>query len=163
MKRWLIITSMIIAVVVVGLYNHRERVHHRMDIALKTFMNADVEYPDQYLLGIDYSKPVVFTQLSPGDKVIQYQIPGAPQGNFYGMEGSLPTELGISDKGWDKKRGKSVKKEKRIYKVTQFMTVLSSYSKAMVDNWSTPWDETQTEGTKIQLFSTCKPCFERIN
>jgi hypothetical protein len=116
--------------------------------------------PDKYLPGINFSKPVKLYEIREGDRFIQYQIPGAPQGNFYALEGSTPSELGINDMGYDSKLERNVKKEKRIYIAKIDMDVISSYAAAIVDDWSTPEDETQTEGNKLQLFTTCKHCFK---
>jgi len=158
-KRKIIIGLMIMAVGISVLFHKHQIMEQRKLTVMNEFVLAHVD-PDKYMQAIDYSKPVVVYHINKGDKFIQYQVPGAPQGNFYALEGSTPTELGISDVGWDPKSEKVVKKEMRIYTATKDFDVLSSYSAPVVDNWSTPEIETQTTGHKLQLFTTCKPCFE---
>jgi hypothetical protein len=97
-----------------------------------------------------------------GDKFIQYQLPNAPQGNFYALEGSTPSGLGISSHGYVQKWNMLVPKEKRVYVALRDFDMLSSYAAPVVDNWSTPKIETQTKGRELQFFTTCKKCFERI-
>jgi hypothetical protein len=129
-------------------------------IAREAFADAGVPV-DQYMDGINFSKPVRMYKVKKGDVFIQYQVPNAPQGNFYGLKGSTQTELGINDMGIDSKTQLRVKKEKRIYMSVKDFNVLSSYAAPVIDNWSTPEDEARTEGKKLQFFTTCKPCFMR--
>jgi hypothetical protein len=96
-----------------------------------------------------------------GTKLIQYQIPNAEQGNFYALPFATPSKLGISDKGYDAKSKSIVKKERRVYYATKDFKVLASYAAPVVDDWSTPEIETQTEGSELQFFTTCKSCFKR--
>ena len=157
-----ILGLMVIAVLIAIISNHNERIHTRKDLAMHVFIEDQIN-PDKYMEAIDFSKPVTMYRIKKGDLVIQYQVPGAPQGNFYGLEGATPTELGISDVGWDSKSEKIVPKVKQVYIATKDFDVLASYSAPVVDDWSTPEIETKTTGHKLQLFTTCKPCFKEAN
>ena len=74
-----------IAIVVVVLlaicYNQYQFKNHNKKLSVSYFINQDVN-PDTYLNGIDLSKPVKVFHIKKEDTFIQYQIPGAPQGNF---------------------------------------------------------------------------------
>jgi len=157
MKRNIQIAVMLVAVIFAVMFNQGRIVDNNKELAMEYFLEHDG--PVYYLNGIDYSKPVKLYQVKKGDVFIQYQLPKAPQGNFYAFEGSLPSELGINEIGYDEDEEIVAKKKKRVYVATKDFTVLSSYAAPMVDDWSTPEDETQTAGGKIQLFTTCKTCF----
>jgi hypothetical protein len=156
--RWKLALLLSLAIFAV-IYNQQQIDKHlNKELAINMFVVSKVD-PDKYLPGIDFSKPVELYEIHEGDKFIQYQIPGAPQGNFYALEGSTPSELGINDMGYDSKSETTIKKEKRCYISIINLCALSSYAAPVVDDWSTPEDETQTEGSKLQLFTTCKNCF----
>ena len=158
-SRRIILGIMMLAVLFAFLFNYNQRKEiANCDVAINVFEVNGLD-PDKYLKGIDCSKPVRIYEVKRGDVFIQYQLPGAPQGNFYALEGSTPSELGINEIGYDYDEEIVVKKEKRYYIATRDFNVLSSYAAAVVDDWSTPEDETQTEGSKQQFFSTCKKCF----
>jgi len=159
MKRNIQIGIMIVAVLFAVCYNQYQLRHHNEEIAVSYFITNHIK-SNMYMDGIDFSKPVKVFHIKKGDVFIQYQIPSAPQGNFYGLEGASPSELGINEFGYDKMHNIPVKKLKRVYVATKDFDALSSYAAPIKDDWSTPEDETQTEGSAIQLFSTCKPCFE---
>ena len=151
---------MILSVIFAIGYHKIQYTRANVELAVSYFITQNVE-PYTYMDGIDLSKPVKVFHIKKGDVFIQYQLAGAPQGNFYGLEGSTPSELGINEIGWDEEESIVVKKELRLYIATKDFDALSSYAAAVVDDWSTPEDETQTEGTAIQLFTTCKPCFKQ--
>jgi hypothetical protein len=160
-----IIFIMICAVLFAVVFNQMKWAafeHKNEALALSVFIEEGFP-PGQYMEGIDLKKPVKMYELRKGQEVIQYQVPCVDQGNFYGLEGSSPSELGINENGFDSCMGATVKRQLRVYIVTKDMSVLSSYAAPISDNWSTPEDETQTKGSKLQLFSTCKPCFKRSN
>jgi len=161
-KRRFILTIMIAAVLFALAFNatQRSNINSKKHYA-SLVIQSEGEDPQKYLKGIDFTKPVKLWHLSKGDVVIQYQTPSAPQGNFYAFLGSKPTELGIGDVGIDPETDLKVKKHMRVYVVTTEQEVLATYAAPIKDDWSTPEDETQTQGSKLQLFSTCKPCFER--
>jgi len=162
-SRRFILWLMAIAVVFAVTFNETKRsnMNQRRHYASLVIQSEIKESPTRYLKGIDFKRPVKLWDLKEGDVVIQYQTPSAPQGNFYGFLGSKPTDLGISEFGIDPNTGLKVKKRLRVYVVTRDMDVLSSYAAPVKDDWSTPEDETQTRGNKLQLFSSCKECFER--
>lgn len=158
LKQKIIIALMILATVLSIAYNRHEKRSERQDLASKVF---SVTGPDffKYIDGIDLNRPVRMYPINTGDLFIQYQVPGAPQGNFYGLFGSTPDELGISSVGFDFKNNRIVDKEMLMYEATRRMDVLSSYAAPVKDDWSTKEIETQTKGSALQLFSDCKPCF----
>lgn len=152
---------MIIAVIISISYNRYEYKHHNTELVIETLKSENID-PSKYIYCINMYKPVRLYHINKGDKLIQYQIPSAPQGNFYGFEGSTPSGLGISEFGYDYKLKSQVFKEMRVYEATKDIVMLSSYSAPVLDDWSTPKIETQTTGNEIQLFSTCKKCFRRL-
>ena len=159
MKRRSIIWLMIVSVLIAITYNYNQ--HEKVNRAKKAFIYEGVN-PSQYINCIDFSKKVELYQIRKGQRFIQYQVEGNPQGNFYGLDGATPSELGISDIGYNPETKTISKKEKRTYVAVTDQIVLATYSAAVVDDWSTPEIETQTVGNEVQLFSTCKKCFERI-
>ena len=163
-KRHLIISLMLFSVLVAVSFNEMKRRDQYMDnfkLASEVLvMQVPVDDANKYLHGMDMSKPVEMIHIKVGDRFIQYQVPGAPQGNFYALEGSTPTQLGISPMGYDPKTKTNIQKQKRVYKAIKEFDALSTYARPVVDNWSTPEIETQTEGKQLQIFTTCKPCFK---
>lgn len=131
------------------------------NIARSVFLAAGVPV-SEYAAGINFFKPVKIYPVKKGDIFIQYQVPAAPQGGFYGLQESTPSELGINEMGLDPKTKSIVKKERRIYVAIKDFNALSSYAASVKDNWSTPEDESRTQGKHQQFFTICKPCFERI-
>ena len=140
-------------------FNQLRRHYIYQETAREVFLSEGLD-PSVYMKGINFRKPVRILHVKKGDTLIQYQVPNVPQGNFYALLGAAPTELGIGDFGIEPQTGLKVKKRLRVYIATKDVDVLSSYARAIVDDWSTPEDETQTEGSKLQFFSTCKPCFK---
>lgn len=165
-RNWLI--GLMAVMVMVAIHVNETRVHQQMeknfDLACDVLSRqVSVDETNKYLKGIDLRKPVTLMDIKKGDVFIQYQVPNGPQGNFYGLQNSTPTELGISNRGYDYKTKSVVIKEKRTYMATRNFSALASYADSVVDDWSTPEIETQTEGKKLQIFTICKPCFERIH
>lgn len=130
------------------------------NIEIATFFMNIQGVDTKYISGIDCHKNVGIYVVKKGDKLIQYQVPGRPQGNFYGFEGSTPSSLGISETGYDPVTKTIMEKEKRVYMAKKNFKVLLSFSAPVKDDWSTPEIETQTEGTAPQILTTCKECFE---
>jgi hypothetical protein len=112
--------------------------------------------------GMDLIKSVRVYEAQEGEVFIQYQTPNSQQGDFYGLPGSTPTGLGISEVGYDPQLKKVVEKEKRTYKVVKKTDMLASYASPVIDNWSTPEIETKTGGRERQFFSKCKECFKQV-
>ena len=158
---------MLLAVLVAVSFNEmrrHERYVENFKLASEVLLiQVSVDDANKYLHGMDLSKPVEIMHIKVGDRFIQYQVPGAPQGNFYAREGSTPSQLGISPMGYDAQSKMNVRKQKRTYEAVKEVDALSSYAAPVVDDWSTPEIETQTEGHQLQIFSTCKPCFKEID
>jgi hypothetical protein len=160
-----ILIVMLIAVVIASWSNYRDHEKRQLEnISVAVHFMKDVPDHDKYLKGIDFNKPINKYHVSKYQTFVQYQTPNSSQGNFYGFEESTPTELGISDVGWDPVLKKVVKKEKRVYVTIAEFDAMISYAAPVVDDWSTPEIETQTKGTARQLFTTCKDeCFTFVN
>ena len=161
-RRKKIIIAVVILVALlagVNIYLIKKRSDYK-DLAYKTFTDAGVD-AEKFMRGINFRKKVEILQIDKGQILIQWQIPSAKQGNFYAFIDSKPNEIGIRDVGYDQVQKKRIPKEKRFYKATRNVDVLSSYAGAVTDDWSTPQDEERINGTKIQLFTTCKECFKR--
>ena len=162
MSRKTILIIMAISVLFAISFNRgRISIHHK-NLATEIFESANVNAND-YLRGINLHRPVGIYVAKEGEVFIQYQIPNAPQGNFYGLEGSTPNQLGINEYGYDPQTEEKVKKEIRIYKVVKETEMLSSFAAPTVDDWSTPEDEARTDGSELQFFTTCKDCFQQIH
>ena len=136
----------------------KEVVYRR--IARSVFIETNLPY-EQLMKGINFKKPVTIYKVKKGAVLIQYQIPNAPQGNFYGRPESSPNKLGVSCMGYDSAKKVNVMKEQRVYVAIKDTNVLMSYAAPIKDDWSTPEDEEVFGGRAIQIFTTCKECFER--
>lgn len=166
MKRNIIIGLMAISVLFAVVFNQSQQYDRRYELA-SDYLTTSTQKTTNLLEGIDFSKPVTIYQIKPNEKFIQYQVEDAPQGNFYALatlnDDPTPSELGISEMGYNQKTKEVVRKEKRVYIAVKATTALASYAAPIVDDWSTPEVETQTTGHKLQLFSTCKPCFKLVS
>lgn len=158
-KNKVILSIMAIAVILAINFNQIKRHSARQEIARAAFTEAMVSV-NEYMKGINFSKPVTIHHMKKGDVAIQYQTSNSPQGNFYGLYGSTPDELGINKMGYDPAMKVIVLKDRRVYVAIKDFNVLMSYSKSIVDDWSTFEDETRVGGKKLQIFTTCKECFE---
>jgi len=159
MKTYIKVSLMILVTFLVVGFSYLNKINERRELAVEFFKSENIS-PDQYLKSIDFTKPVKIYHVNEGDFFAQYQIPRATQGNFYALEISTPSQLGISMIGYDKIDKTNVTKEHRIYIATRNFEVLSSYAAPIIDDWSTPEIETQTSGTALQFFTTCKSCFK---
>ena len=147
--------------IVLAINFHQMKKHFiYQQLARKVFTTSNVPV-DEYMKGINFSKQVRILKVKKGDMFIQYQIPSNHQGNFYGLPGSKPDELGISEMGYDSTTKTNILKEKRIYIALEDFDLLSSYAAPVVDNWSTPENEKRVGGSKVQFFTICKECFLR--
>ncbi len=106
-----------------------------------------------HLDGIDFSKPVEVVTLRPPTTVVQYQVPGAAQGNYYSIPGTQPEKLGISARS-QTKDGSIVQKQASTYVIQEDVAVLRSTAAKITDSWSIPGKEVLTTGGGTQFFST---------
>lgn len=161
-KRNFIVTLMLLSCVFATVHFKNQRYEERMNLSMRVLESEGIKDPSPYLNGIDFNKPVTSYTIKKGTILIQYQTPNNPQGNFYSYEGATPTELGISERGYDPVLKEVVEKDVRYYLATEDVKALSSYAAPVIDDWSTPEVETQTKGKKQQLFTTCKKCFKNV-
>ncbi|MDM8537324.1 polymorphic toxin type 46 domain-containing protein [Desulfobacterales bacterium HSG17] len=101
--------------------------------------------------GINTWKKVKIVRLPVGKTLIQWEMYGR-QGNYYGLPGSTPDELGINSKD----------RHLVYYRVTQPTEALFSTTSPVLDTWTDPENAKQTRGGGSQYFSTCKTCFKKI-
>jgi hypothetical protein len=157
---------MIIGVIISSIINTNKitkQVYERHEIARSTFARSfSNEETEQYMKGIDFSKPVEIFSLKKGKRLIQFQTPNSQQGNWYALQEATPDEIGISAIGYDPVEKRLMEKEERTYEAITDVFVLLSYAKEISDNWSTPNIETQTNGSEKQFFTSCKKCFRRV-
>lgn len=156
-----ILLVLLIATIAAVFYGHIKTLEQKYEI-INVFFKFEGLSPDLYIDSIDLKRAVRLYTIKKGDVVIQYQTPNSPQGNFYAFPGTKPSELGISDTGFDPKIKNIVKKEIRKYRAVNNVHTLASYAKPIKDTWSIPGKQTKTTGYKIQLITSCKECFERI-
>ena len=149
-----ILCIMLISVILAMNFNVIKTHYIKQEMARDIFIKANVPVSD-YMKGIDFSKTVKMYYIQKGLVLIQYQIPGAPQGDFYGWPDSTPDDLGVSEMGPD-----NICKEMRIYVAVKGFHGLLSHAASVIDNWSTPENE-ERSGGDLQIFTTCKDCFER--
>jgi hypothetical protein len=110
--------------------------------------------------GIDFTKPVYIDTLKAGDEVFQWQIPGAPQGNYYTPNQlTLPGQLGINPQAIHRDTGQLIEKVQGRYLVTRDVRVLKSTAREIVDDWSVNSQPYKASGGGIQLFTTEKDSF----
>ena len=76
---------------------------------------SDEKIPS-HLKGIDFNQPVEVVTLPKGTKVVQYQIPGNPTGNYFAPAGTSAESLGMNSAG----------RVATIYTVLRDVTVLRS-------------------------------------
>jgi len=98
-----------------------------------------------HLQGIDFTQPVDVISIPQDTRVVQYQIPGAPVGNYFAPVGTPANTLGIYTSGL----------VGNVYTATEPITVLRSTSASITDTWSMQragW-QIQTQGGSIQFFA----------
>ncbi len=110
----------------------------------------------QHMKGINLNKSVEVVTLEPGTKLVQFQVPGAGRGNYYGPPGSSPSSLGIAKQALNKSTNQIVDKIEEHLVVNKEVAVLRSTSAPVMDSWSVPGQAIQTEGGSIQYFSIDK-------
>jgi hypothetical protein len=114
------------------------------------------------LQGIDFDRPVQVEQLTKGQRLAQYQVPSASQGNYYAPPGKDPSKLGISEYAQDWNTGEIVKKEVHIYEVNNNVDELGSTAAKIEDTWSIPRKSISTEGGGKQYFTMKRTNFNLV-
>jgi len=124
---------------------------------LQGFADADIP---SHLAGIDFTRPVDVVTLNGSKRLYQFQVPSAPQGNYYTFYGSTTaSELGISPYGFNRTTQMVVPKIQQTYTTTQPVQMLRSTAASVGDFWSVRGQTFQTQGGGLQLFSGQKPAF----
>jgi hypothetical protein len=77
-----------------------------------------------HLQGIDFNNPIAVETLPAGTKVVQYQYPGQPTGNYFAPVGTPPESLGINPTG----------RIARIYTTKENVTVFRSIARNTTDS-----------------------------
>lgn len=115
-----------------------------------------------HLQGIDFDQPVQVEQLSKGQRLAQYQAPGASQGNYYAPPGQKPSKLGISEYSQDFDTGDIAKKEARLYEVNKDVDALGTTAAKIEDTWSIPGKSISTDGGGKQYFTMKRTNFNLV-
>jgi len=101
-----------------------------------------------HMRGIDFSYPVDVVTISKGTEVIQYQIPGAPVGNYFALPGTQGNQLGFYTSG----------RQATTFISTGNVQVLRSTASSTIDDWSMKaygW-EIEAPGGATQFFTRSK-------
>lgn len=131
-----------------GAVSNDRFIFERKEVAQSFYRNAgfsDDKIAD-HIRGIDFTKPVEVVVIPRGTEVIQYQIPGAPLGNYFAYPGTPGSTLGFYTSG----------REVSTLISKQEIRVLQSTAADTVDDWSMRehgW-EIDTPGGGIQIFDT---------
>lgn len=86
----------------------------------------DADGTIDHLRGIDFNSPVNVVTIPKGTEVIQYQIPGGPQGSYYAPVGTPGNELGFYTSG----------RTPTNYVSNNDVQVLQSTASTTLDDWS---------------------------
>ncbi len=97
---------------------------------------------EHHLRGIDFGRPVEVVELPAGTKMVQYQLPGRPAGNYFAPLGTPPEHLGISPRG----------RISTTYVTTKPMRILRSTAAAVEDTWTVPGRSIPAQGGGTQYF-----------
>jgi len=117
---------------------------------------------DSHLAGIDFNQPVETVTPPQGTKVVQWQLPGAPQGNYYAFPGTTPQQLGISPIALNTTDGTMVNKIPTAYITNSEVEVLKSTAAAVNDTWSIPGRALATQGKGTQMMSAYSSAFDAM-
>jgi RHS repeat-associated protein len=101
-----------------------------------------------HLRGTDFNDPVAITDIHKGTELVQYQIPGAPLGNYFAPPGTPGNQLGFYTSG----------RQATPYITTETMRALQSTAASTIDDWSMKahgWS-IETPGGGTQFFTTSK-------
>jgi RHS repeat-associated protein len=96
-----------------------------------------------HLEGIDFTRPVDVITIPKGTQVVEYQIPGAPMGNYFAPIGTSANTLGIYTSG----------RFARAFTATEDTTVLRSTAASARNTWEVPGWTIDTPGEGIQYFA----------
>ena len=105
-----------------------------------------------HLDGIDFGKPVSVSNLPAGSRVVQYQIPDAPVGNYFAPIGTPGSQIGIYTGG----------RVPQVFQTTGNVRVLQSTAGSVVDDWSVPFWRVQTDGGGTQFFAPNPSLFRLV-
>ncbi|MCW0201316.1 polymorphic toxin type 46 domain-containing protein [Rhodanobacter thiooxydans] len=99
------------------------------------------------MAGIDFNQPAEVVPLPKGTKVVQWQMPGAPQGNCYAFPGTASQQLGISPIALNPANGTLVDKIATTHLANSAVEVLKSTAAAVNDTWSIPGGQSLRRAT----------------
>ena len=115
---------------------------------------------DSHLQGIDFDKPVEVVTLPKGTRLVQWQVPGGAQGNYYAPPGTASQQLGISASALDPASNQIVDKVATTYVTNSQVEVLRSTAAPISDTWSVPGQTIATQGGGTQMFSANSSAFD---
>ncbi|RYZ13876.1 MAG: hypothetical protein EOP49_54050, partial [Sphingobacteriales bacterium] len=92
--------------------------------------------------GIDFSKPVRMVNVPAGTPFVQFQIPGAPVGNYFAPVGTAGNTLGFYTGG----------RQQTVHIFNHDVRALQSTAKSITDTWSVPGWSISAPGGGTQLF-----------
>jgi hypothetical protein len=97
---------------------------------------------ESHMRGIDFTQDVTMTTLQPAQRLVQWQVPGNPVGNYFAPVGTTASELGISPVG----------RAASYFEAIQPQTALRSTAREIVDTWTTPGVAYRAQGGGTQYF-----------
>lgn len=112
---------------------------------------------EAHIGGIDLTNPVEVVSIKKGTILAQYQVPGAPQGNYYGELGTKPEKLGINPRGETRDASGKVtgiaEKVPGRYIAAEDIPALRSTAEKVKDTWSIRGKPFETDGGGTQYFT----------
>lgn len=105
-----------------------------------------------HLNGINFSRPVTVSSLPAGSRVVQYQVPGAPVGNYFAPVGTPGSQLGMYTGG----------RIPQVYETTSKVKLLQSTADKVIDDWSVPFWKVHTNGGGTQFFTPNPSLFRLV-
>lgn len=117
----------------------------RRAIAQQFYESAgwDAQRIANHLEGIDFSRPLSVTMIPKGTQVVQYQLPGAPTGNYFAPIGTPANSLGIYTGG----------RVAKIFTAGQDTSVLRSTAASVRNTWEVPTWSIDADGGGAQYFT----------
>jgi RHS repeat-associated protein len=124
----------------------------RRSLAMQFYRDAGYSAEDaaSHVAGIDFSKPVEGVVLPKGTQVVQFQIPGRPQGSYYAPPGTSAESIGVNPEG----------RVQNVFTTSRDVTVLRSTAADTTGNASLP-AAARGSGGGTQYFSAEKAAFEK--